>query len=260
MNPEPVDPRTPELETLLDVASRPGALSPAAEEKALHAFRTAHGEGAHAAPPRRRRRRDDWRPVDERRWSRSVKALLAALVTAAALGGVAVAAGAGDIPSPFRGGAEPKPGQNAPTAPGAAEESAGEGRVGRPPQHSSKPAPRNPPTSQAPKAPKASPKDRPGTARDTVAQCRVHLAAIEGRGKPSGDPATGLIEAAAGGREAVPGYCERLLAGGQQEKSGAKGTEKSPERSAKPGPKDRPVPPGPGAERAPGMEGGNGPA
>ncbi|MFD7669654.1 hypothetical protein [Streptomyces anulatus] len=245
MNPEPVDPRTPELETLLDVASRPGALSSAAEEKALHAFRTAHGEGAHAAP-RRRRGRDDWRPVDERRWSRSVKELLAALVAAAALGGVAVAAGAGDIPSPFRGGAEPKPGQNAPTVPGAAEESAGEGRVGRPPQRSSKPAP---PTRPASRAPKALPKDRPGTARDTVAHCRVHLAAIEGRGKPSGDAATSLLAAAAGGREAVAGYCERLLAGEQQEKTGANGTEKSPDRSAEPGPKDRPVPSGPGAAR-----------
>ncbi|MFI2313724.1 hypothetical protein [Streptomyces sp. CB00072] len=243
MNPEPMDPRTPELETLLDVASRPGALSPAAEERALHAFRTAHEEGAHASPPRRRRRRDDWRPVDERRWSRSVKALLAALVTAAALGGVAVAAGAGDIPSPFRGGAEPKPGQNAPTVPGAAEESAGERRVVRPPQRSSKPTP------SASRAPEASPKDRPGTARDTVAHCRVHLAAIDGRGKPAGDAATGLLEAAAGGPEAVPGYCERLLAGEQQKKTGANGTEKSPDRSAKPGPKDRPVPPGPGAAR-----------
>ncbi|WP_228921823.1 hypothetical protein [Streptomyces sp. DH7] len=250
MNPEPVDPRIPELETLLDVASRPGALSAAAEEKALHAFRTAHREGAHAAPPRRRRRRDDWRPVDERRRPRSFKALLAALVAAAALGGVAVAAGAGHIPSPFRGGAEPKPGQNAPTVPGAAQEPAAEGRVGRPPQHASKPTPRDPPSSQAPKA---SPKDRPGTARDTAAHCRVHLAAIEGRGKPPGDPATGLLEAAAGGREAVPGYCARLLAGEQQEKTGASGTEKSPERSAKPGPRNRPLPPtGPGAERDPG--------
>ncbi|MFD4341370.1 hypothetical protein ACFWPP_29835 [Streptomyces anulatus] len=246
MNPEPVDPRTPELETLLDVASRPGALSPDAEEKALHAFRTAHGEGAHAAPPRRRRRRDDWRPVDERCRPRTVKALLAALVTAAALGGVAVAAAAGDIPSPFRGGAEPKPGQSASTVPGAAEGSAGEGRVGRPPQRSSKPAPPAPPASRAPKT---SPKDRPGTARDTVAHCRVHLAATDGRGKASGEAVTRLIEAAAGGPEAVPGYCERLLAGEQQEKAGADGTERSPDRSARPGPKDRPVPRGPGAAR-----------
>ncbi|MFD7384544.1 hypothetical protein [Streptomyces anulatus] len=253
MNPEPLGPRTPELKTLLDIASRPGALSPAAEEKALHAFRTAHGEGAHAVPPRRRRRRDDWRPADERRWSRAVKALLAALVTAAALGGVAVAAGTGDIPLPFRGGAEPKPGQNAPTTPGAAEEAAGERRVGRPPQRSPKSAPPARPTPPATRAPKTSPKDRPGTARDTVAHCRVHVAAIDGRGEPSGDAATSLLEAAAGGPEAVSGYCERLLAGEWQEKTGADGTEKSPNRSAKPGPgpgpKDRPVRPGPGAAR-----------
>ncbi|MEU5228347.1 hypothetical protein AB0G82_03650 [Streptomyces anulatus] len=254
MNPEPVDPHTPELETLLDVASRPGALSPGAEEKALHAFRTAHGEGGHASPPRRRRRRDDWRPVDERRWSRSFKALLAALVTAAALGGVAVAAGAGDIPSPFGGGVEPQPGRNAPTVPGAAEEPAGEGRVGRPPQRSSKPTAPTAPTMSASRAPQASPKDRPDTARDNVAHCRVHLAAIEGRGKPSGDAATSLLADAAGGPEAVPGYCEGLLAGEQQEQTGTNGTEMSPERSAKPGPKDRPVPPAPGAARDAGKQ------
>ncbi|MFH9757815.1 hypothetical protein ACH4MJ_02545 [Streptomyces anulatus] len=264
MNPEPVDPRTPELETLLDVASRPGALSPAAEEKALLAFRTVHEEGARTPSPRRRRRRDDWRPVDERRRSRSFKALLAALVTAAALGGVAVAAGAGDIPSPFGGGAEPQPGQNAPTVPGAAEEPAGEGRVGRPPQRSSKPTLPTEPTPTASRAPQASPKDRPDTARDDVAHCRVHLAAIEEWGKPPGDAVTSLLADAAGGREAVTGYCERLLAGEQQEQQeqreqkeqqeqeeqkGADGPEKSLERPAKPGPKDRPVPPGPGAAR-----------
>lgn len=134
-----------------------------------------------------------------------------------------MAAGAGDIPSPFGRGAVPKPGQNAPTVPGATEEWAGEGRVGRPPQRSSKPTPPTPPTPPTRRAPQASPKDGPGTGRDTVAHCRVHLAAIEGRGKPSGDAATSMLAAAAGGREAVSGYCERLLAGERQEKTGANG-------------------------------------
>lgn len=239
MNPEREDPRPPELEALLDAASRPGALSPAAQEKALRAFRTAHEEGAHSAPLRWRRRRDDWRPAHERRWARSLKALLAGVVTAAALGGVAVAAGEGAIPSPF-GGAEPKPGQNAPTVPGAGEESAGDGLGRQAPQRSE---------SSSPSASYESPRESPGTAQDTVAHCRVYLAAIEGRGKAPGDAATDRLEEAAGNREAVPVYCEQLLAGEQQEKAGANPAEKSPERPGKPEMKDVPVPADRGAER-----------
>lgn len=240
MNPEREDPRPPELEALLDAASRPGALSPAAEEKALRAFRTAHEEGAHSAPLRWRRRRDDWRPADERRWARSLKALLAGVVTAAALGGVAVAAGDGAISLPFGGGAEPKPGQSAPPVPGAGEESVRDGRWGRVPQRSSRPSP---------SASHESPRGRPGTAQDTVAHCRVYLAEVEGRGKSPGDAATSRLEEAAGNREAVPAYCEQLLAGEQQKKTGANPAEKISERPGKPGPKDVPVPAGPGAAR-----------
>lgn len=240
MNPEREDPCPPELEALFDAASRPGALSPAAEEKALCAFRTAHQEGLHAAPLWWRRGRDDWRPADERRWVRTLKALLAGVVTAAALGGVAVAAGGGAISLPFGGGAEPKPGQIAPTVPGAGEESARDGHRDRAPQRSSRPSP---------SASHVSPRERPATERDTVADCRVYLAAVKERGKASREAATSRLEAAAGNREAVPGYCGQLLARGQQKKTGAKPTEKSPERPGKSKTKGAPVPSGPGAAR-----------
>lgn len=241
MNPEREDPRPPELEALLDAASRPGALGPAAEEKALRAFRAARETGVHAAPLRWRRRRDDWRPADERRRSRSLKVLLAGVVTAVALGGVAVAVEEGVVPLPFGGGAEPKPGQNAPTVPGLGETSAAEGSGVQAPQRPPRPSP-----STAPHEP---PGKRPGTAQDTAAHCRVYLAAVQGRGRAPGDAATTRLEEAAGSREAVPGYCERLLEGEQEPGTGAKPAEKSPARSEKPATKDVQVPAGPGAAR-----------
>lgn len=240
MNPEREDPRPPELEALLDAASRPGALGPAAEEKALRAFRTARENGVHTAPPRWRRRRDDWRPADERRRPRSLKVLLAGVVTAVALGGVAVAAGV--VPSPFGGGAEPEPGHSAPTLPGAVEESADDGSGGRAPQR---------PATPSPSASRKHPRERPGTAQDTVAHCRVYLAAVRGRGRAPGVAATTRLEEAAGSRKAVPGYCERLLEG-EKDRSGAKEAEKSPAHPAKQGTKELPVPAGPGAARGSG--------
>ncbi|WP_406393926.1 hypothetical protein [Streptomyces sp. NBC_00887] len=237
MNPEREDPRPPELEALLDAAGRPGAIGPAAEEMALRAFRTARENGVHTAPLRWRRRRDDWRPADERRRPRSLKVLLAGVVTAVALGGVAVAAGV--VPSPFGGDTEPEPGHSAPTPPGAGEEPAGDGSGGRAPQ---RPAIPSPSASHQPS------RERPGSARDIAAHCRVYLAAVEGRGKAPEDAATTRLEEAAGSRKAVPGYCARLLEG-EQDRSGAKEAEKSPAHPAKPGTKNLPVPAGPGAAR-----------
>ncbi|WP_329209433.1 hypothetical protein OG257_20410 [Streptomyces sp. NBC_00683] len=239
MNPEREDPRPPELEALLDAASRPGGLGPAAEEKALRAFRTARENGVHASPLRWRRRRDDWRPADERRRSRSLKVLLAGVVTAVALGGVAVAVEEGAVPLPFGGGAEPKPGQNAPTVPGSGEASADEGSGWQ--------APQRPPRSFPSTAPQEPPRERPGTAQDTAAHCRVHLAAAQGRGRAPGDAATTRLEEAAGSRKAVPGYCERLLEGEQQAGTGAKAAERSPAHPEKPATKDVQAPAGPGA-------------
>ncbi|MER5891822.1 hypothetical protein [Streptomyces sp. NPDC001876] len=240
MNAERDDPPLPELEALLDAAGRPGTIGPAAEEMALRAFRTARENGVHTAPPRWRRRRDDWRPADERRRPRSLKVMLAGVVTAVALGGVAVAAGA--VPSPFGGGAEPEPAHSAPASPGADEESAGDGSGGRAPR---RPAAPSPSASHEPS------RERPGTARDIAAHCRVYLAAVEGRGKTPGDAATTRLEEAAGSLKAVPGYCARLLEV-EQDRSGAKEAERSPAHPVKPGTKDLPEPAGPGAARGSG--------
>ena len=175
MKPEREAPRTPELEALLDAARRPGVLDPAAEERALLAFRAVRDKGVRPSPVRWRRGRDDWRPAGERHRGRALKALVAG-VAAAALGGVAVAAGKGAIPLPFGGGAEPKPVRSAPTEPGveeSVEEDSAGGREGAPA------GPEWP--SSAPDAPPG----RPATARDTVAHCRVYLAAVERRGTPN---------------------------------------------------------------------------
>jgi hypothetical protein len=78
----------PTLEALLAAAVRVDSLDPGAQDRALAAFRAARQTGAHGA---RTRRRDDWRPRDRRRFGRSLRAMPAALVTSAALGGVAIA-------------------------------------------------------------------------------------------------------------------------------------------------------------------------
>ncbi|MEU4494397.1 hypothetical protein AB0F96_13330 [Streptomyces sp. NPDC023998] len=203
MKPEREAPRTPELEALLDAARRPGVLDPAAEERALLAFRAVRDKGVRPSPVRWRRGRDDWRPAGERHRGRALKALVAG-VAAAALGGVAVAAGKGAIPLPFGGGAEPKPGRSAPTEPGveeSVEEDSAGGREGAPTGTVW-------PTPSAPDAPPG----RPASARDTVAHCRVYLAAVERRGTPPRGAAMNELETAAGGPEAVRAYCEPLLA------------------------------------------------
>lgn len=103
-------PVTPEVAALLAAAQRAGEAGPVAEKRALDAFRVARDEGAHApVSPLRRRRRDDWRPVERWRGVRSVRAVLAGLTAAVALGGVAVAAGSGAMPGPFGAGGHDRP-------------------------------------------------------------------------------------------------------------------------------------------------------
>jgi hypothetical protein len=190
MRREPEDPRTAEVAALLEAALRPRELDPAAEERAVNAFRAARDEGVRAAPGRWRRRRDDWRPAGRRRPVPSFKALVAGVVAVIALGGVAVAAGEGAIPSPFGDGAEPKPGRSSATTTGPDE---GDTRSGEPaPQPSARPT--RPPVD------------------DTAAHCRVYLAAVERRGTAPRGAAMDGLERAAGGPEAVRAYCERLLA------------------------------------------------
>lgn len=103
-------PVTPEVAALLAAAQRAGEAGLVAEKRALDAFRAARDEGAHApVSPLRRRRRDDWRPVERWRGVRSVRAVLAGLTAAVALGGVAVAAGSGAMPGPFGAGGHDRP-------------------------------------------------------------------------------------------------------------------------------------------------------
>nr|WTB33147.1 hypothetical protein OG781_30030 [Streptomyces sp. NBC_00830] len=195
MTPERDEPlHTPELEALLEAASRrPAGPDPAAQERALAAFRAARDGGLHAAPWRwQRRGRDDSRPRGERRRaSVLVKALIAGLV-AAGLGGVEVAAGTDVIPSPFDGDKEPGPVRNSPVAPGpwqgetrGAERESAESSVG------------------------SSGRPHPDAAADDVAH-RVHLAALDRKGVPSRGEAMERLEAAGGGPEGVRAFCEQL--------------------------------------------------
>lgn len=87
----PADPgggATP-LEGLLAAAVRGRADDAAAQTQAVAAFRAARDGGAHTA---RTRRRDDWRPKEQGRPSRSLRAVFAVLLAGLTLGGVAVAA------------------------------------------------------------------------------------------------------------------------------------------------------------------------
>ncbi|MFI1398972.1 hypothetical protein [Streptomyces sp. NPDC020681] len=201
MKPEREDPHTAELDALLGAARRHGALDPAAEERALLAFRAARAEGVRAV--RWRRSRDDWRPAGARRRARALKALVTGVVAITGLGGVAVAAGDGPIPFPFVDASEPKPVPSAPAEPGPGQsEERGRGA----PEESVRPVP----TSGAPSQP-------PGTTRDTAAHCRVYLDAVSRRGKAPRGEAMAELEAAAGGPQEVRDYCERQLAAEQEE-------------------------------------------
>jgi len=112
---EAADARAEPLTRLLAAAGTPAAVDPAREEAALAAFRAAGeevpfvaGRGSRGRPRSSRRRGDG-----KRRVARSVRAIAGAMVVTAALGGVAVAAGA--LPSPFAGGtARPVPAHSVP--------------------------------------------------------------------------------------------------------------------------------------------------
>ncbi|TQK52311.1 hypothetical protein FBY35_2742 [Streptomyces sp. SLBN-118] len=204
MKPERQDPRTPELEGLLGSARRPGTPDAGAEERALQAFREARDEGLLTRRVRWRRSRDDWRPAGVRHRARAFRALVAGVAAAVAFGGVAVAAGKGAITSPFGGGAGPEPVRSAPSEPGSDEERSRERREAGTPE-----SPVRPTTPSA----DAAPHGRPATAKDTVAHCRVHLAADARRGTPPRGAALARLEEVAGGPEFVRAYCERLLEG-----------------------------------------------
>ncbi|MDQ0945453.1 hypothetical protein [Streptomyces sp. V1I1] len=183
MNPEQ---QTPTLEDLLAAAARPMPSSAEAEVRAVAAFRAARDEGASAALTRPE---EDWRQKSPGAGTRWIKVGIGALVAGAMLGGVAMAAGA--IPTPF--GEPPlKPG---PT-PGASS------------RHSEHPGEPEPPSMTRPGA--RTPGERPPTAKDDLAHCRVYESK-EGRGGALDGTAWQRLEDAAGGPDAVAAYCARLL-------------------------------------------------
>ncbi|MFG2886295.1 hypothetical protein ACGFYV_29010 [Streptomyces sp. NPDC048297] len=189
------------LEASLVAALRAaGPVDPAAEQRALAAFRTARDEGLHGPHRARTRRRDDWRPREPRRLGLSVKATLSVFVASLALGGVAVAAiGAADSSSHSADADKEhaKPGASAPERAGAGA-SAGSSA-----------------------APSARP-DHPDTAKDTLAHCRAYEQ-VRGRGKALDSTAWQRLLTAAGGEDQVTAYCADQLARAAESRSNGQG-------------------------------------
>ncbi|GAA2640608.1 hypothetical protein [Streptomyces vastus] len=100
----------PALEAVLAAAVRADSLDPGAEDRARAAYRAARQTEAHGA---RTRRRDDWRPRAHRRLGRSLRATLAALLTSATLGGVAIAS-IGSVGTSDDDSGVPRPSKSAP--------------------------------------------------------------------------------------------------------------------------------------------------
>ncbi|MCT9076273.1 hypothetical protein [Streptomyces fulvoviolaceus] len=187
------------LEALLAAAMRGDGLDSGAEQRAVAAFRAARDAGAHRA---RTRRRDDWRPREQRRTARSLKATLSVFVASLTLGGVAFAA----IGST-----------------GPAKDDAGD-QGGRPGSASAPDRPGEEP-SASPAA--SAPKDRPATAKDTEAHCRAYeQKAAKGSGALDATAWQRLV-AAAGGEAKVSAYCAGQL--GRPAATGSK-----PDKTAKP--------------------------
>lgn len=187
-------PESPELTALL-AAARPGAAAgPEGEDRALGAFRAARDEGAHAAvSPLRRRRRDDWRPVVRRRGARSARLLVGGFAAALALGGVAVAGGSGVIPTPF-GGTAPEVTPPVRSAPAVPPRTDGRGK-----------------SDEVTAVPGAGPATAgAGPAQGDAGLCRAYREA--GNSADAADPAVvDRLAGVAGGKSAVPAYCDGLL-------------------------------------------------
>jgi hypothetical protein len=173
------------LEALLAAAMLRHEVDAAGEQRAVAAFRAAREAGLHQA---RTRRRDDWRPREQRRLARSMKATLSLFVASLAVGGVAVAAiGSGDSsddPGNGRGGATPA--SSAPDRTGAEPSSAASD-------------------------PGSERSGHPGTAQDTEAHCRAYEQ-VKDRGNGLDATAWQRLVTAAGGENKVAAYCAEQLA------------------------------------------------
>ncbi|MBT3151674.1 hypothetical protein HTV45_12390 [Streptomyces sp. CHD11] len=170
------------LEALLAAALIRDGLDPGAEQRAVTAFLTARHSGTSGA---RTRRRDDWRVRRRRVGSHSLKATLSVLVAGVTLSGVAVAGiGAAGV-------SEDGPRDTGPT---------------RTPSRTTVPATPGS-TAPVPGPGSGSPDlDRPGTARDSGADCRA-LEQAEGRGRTPDPSALKRLTEAAGGAARVRAHC-----------------------------------------------------
>ncbi|MEU5535088.1 hypothetical protein [Streptomyces sp. NPDC020362] len=202
----------------------PDGVDPAAERRAVTAFRTARDRGAHRA---RTRRRDDWRPRASRRARLSVKATLSVFLASVTLGGVAVAAINSAGPSGHRdgdGGRRPQPAASAPHRPAARPHDTASGAPSARPHH-------------------------PATARDTLAHCRAYEH-VRDRGRTLDATARQRLVTAAGGEKNVTAYCASQLtrADGQKADKAAKSnnSDKAPkdEKTGRSGTGDSPKPGG----------------
>jgi hypothetical protein len=174
------------LETALAAVLRAGDLDPAAEQRAVAAFRDARGADVHRA---RTRHRDDWRLSAERRAGRPVKATFGAVLACLALGGVAVAAigsAGSSVDGAGAGRRSADPSVVAPARPGGETSSASSGGL---------------PTTNS-----------PVTAQDIEAHCRAYEQTKDA-GKSLDATAWQRLVAAASSEGKVAAYCSERLAG-----------------------------------------------
>lgn len=178
----------PELEALATALRAEGRTGGGGIEAALSAFREARDDGPLRRTGLWRRRRDDWRSVrGVHRLRLSLRSALGVLATSLALGGVALAVGAGVLPQPFDRSEEPPPRR---TPAGTVTEN--------PAKPAPVPAPRVTPT--------ASPSGSPS--HGEAGLCR---ALTQGQRARQGTAYERLVTAA-GGPASVDGYCARVLA------------------------------------------------
>ncbi|MET7379057.1 hypothetical protein ABZT08_09530 [Streptomyces sp. NPDC005526] len=187
---------TAALEAALAAALRGADPAPAAEQRAVAAYRSARGTGAHGA---RTRRRDDWRHPAERRSGRPMKTTFGVVFASLALGGVAVAAIGSAGPS----------GDGADAGPGAA--------------HPSAAASDRPGGAVSSSSGDRGPTGRPASAQDTEAHCRAYEK-VEDHGKALDAAAWRQLVEAAGGKDRVSAYCLEQLAHATAAPTGPGGT------------------------------------
>lgn len=191
---------------LLTAVARDTELDPVRERAALAAFRAARSPGQRRAE------------VPKPAWP--ARALAGGLVAAFAVGGVAVAAGAGVLPGPFRGGEAVHAGALPPQTASA---------VTSPPRVTDDPRlDAGPPTATVgtgPATPSATPDARtsatatpsgptPAAARKQRllrALCRAYEEAV-GQGTHLGRKHTNQLKRAAGRKDLIAAYCRTLLA------------------------------------------------